>query len=63
MGGKKWCEYCRINIDYNKKAIQEHEETRLHIQNKDKQIKFDRHKLRKEEKEKRLNHHASDTKA
>jgi len=40
MPGKKWCEYCRINLSYNKKDIQEHEETRLHLRNKQKSIQF-----------------------
>ena len=27
---KKWCEYCRVNIDYNREAIRKHEESKLH---------------------------------
>ena len=45
MGGTKWCEYCRINLPYNKKDIQAHEETRMHLQNKQKAIKFERIKI------------------
>lgn len=53
MAGKKWCEYCRINLPYNKKDIQEHEETRLHLQNKQRAIKFQRMSIQREEKIKR----------
>jgi len=47
MAGKKWCEFCRINISYTKKDIEAHEATRLHLQNKQKQIKFERIKIQK----------------
>ena len=50
MGGKKWCEYCRININYNKKEIQEHEQTRMHLHNKQKTIKYDRIKIQQAER-------------
>jgi hypothetical protein len=48
MAGKKWCEYCRINIGFSKKEIQEHEETRMHLQNKQKEIIFQRIKIQTE---------------
>ncbi len=53
MAGKKWCEYCRINISYNKKDIQDHEQTRLHLQNKQRTIKFERIKKQQDEKQQR----------
>ena len=53
MGGKKWCEYCRINLNYNKKEIQEHEQTRLHLQNKQRHIKHERIKIQQADKAKR----------
>lgn len=53
MPGKKWCEYCRINLPYNKKDIQEHEETRLHLRNKQKTIQFQRIKTQRAEKQQR----------
>ena len=45
---KKWCQYCRVNIDYNKEAIRRHEETRLHVQNKEREIKHQRREAKKE---------------
>lgn len=50
MGGKKWCEFCRINLPYDKKAIEDHEATRRHIQNKQKHIKYERIKIVRDEK-------------
>lgn len=50
MPGKKWCEYCRINLPFEKKAIQDHESTRLHIQNKQRHITYERIKIMKEQK-------------
>ena len=48
MAGKKWCEYCRINLPYSKKDIENHEATRQHLQNKQKAIQIERIKIRKE---------------
>ena len=47
-GQKKWCEYCHINLPYDKKAIQEHEATNRHIQNQKKHIKYQRIKIQQE---------------
>lgn len=49
-GQKKWCEYCRINLPFDKKAIQEHEATLRHTQNQKKAIKFQRIKIQQEQK-------------
>ncbi len=57
MAGKKWCEYCRINLPYSKKDIESHEATRTHLQNKQKAIKFERIKIRKEREEKKQAQH------
>jgi hypothetical protein len=54
MAGKKWCEYCRLNLNYNKKDIQDHEATQTHIKNKANFVKFERIKFKMEEKQKRL---------
>ena len=40
-------------MPYNKKDIQEHEETRLHLQNKQKAIKFERIKIQQQDKQQR----------
>ena len=47
---KKWCEYCKILIPFNRPAIRDHENTHIHKKNKEKHLIELNKKARKEAK-------------
>ncbi|KAL4461195.1 hypothetical protein ABPG72_011760 [Tetrahymena utriculariae] len=49
--GKKWCEYCRTQINWTKEDIAYHEQSRTHKKNVEREIEFKRQKIIREQEQ------------
>ncbi|KAL4445574.1 hypothetical protein ABPG74_006125 [Tetrahymena malaccensis] len=49
--GKKWCEYCRTQINWTKEDIAFHEQSRTHKKNVEREIEFKRQKIIREQEQ------------